>query len=56
MALLQLALHDHCFLIRMKHIEGPMPESLRRLLEDDQIPKVGLNILNDVKVKEEVGG
>lgn len=49
-ALLQLNLNNDCFLIRLKHIEGPMPSSLQRLLADASIPKVGLNIMNDVQV------
>ena len=40
-ALLQVATHDTCFLFRLSDIG--LPKSVIRLLEDKQIPKVGLS-------------
>ena len=45
-ALLQVATHDTCFLFRLSDIG--LPKSVIRLLEDKQIPKVGLSWHDDL--------
>lgn len=45
-ALLQVATHDTCFLFRLSDIG--LPQSVIRLLEDKQIPKVGLSWHDDL--------
>ncbi|MGM9714201.1 MAG: 3'-5' exonuclease [Prevotella sp.] len=45
-ALLQVSTHDTCFLFRL-NILGNSP-SVRRLLEDTTIPKVGLSLHDDI--------
>lgn len=45
-ALLQVATHDTCFLFRLSDID--LPKSVIRLLEDKQIPKVGLSWHDDL--------
>lgn len=44
-SLLQLSTHSQCFLFRLNHIG--LPESLQRILEDENILKVGLSIHDD---------
>lgn len=44
-ALLQLATHSHCFLFRLNMIG--MPDSVKALLENENIHKIGLSIHDD---------
>lgn len=46
-ALLQLSSHDVCYLFRLNRIG--MPDSLRELLEDPTLTKVGLSIHDDFR-------
>jgi len=45
-SLLQLSTHDTCFLFRL-NIMG-VPDSVKQLLEDESIPKIGLSLHDDV--------
>jgi ribonuclease D len=44
-ALMQLATREECYLIRLKHIG--LPESIKKILEDPEILKIGLSIRDD---------
>lgn len=46
-ALLQLATEEKAFLIRLNKLN--MPDALKRLLEDDQILKIGVAVKNDLQ-------
>ena len=41
-ALLQVSSHDICFLFRLNHMG--MSPSVKRLLEDETVPKIGLSL------------
>ena len=45
-ALLQVSTHDICFLFRLNHL-GLSP-SVKRLLEDTTVPKIGLSLKDDI--------
>lgn len=47
-SLLQVATHDTCFLFRLNMIG--LPDSLKRLLEDKTITKVGLSLRDDLRL------
>lgn len=47
-SLLQVATHDTCFLFRLNIIG--IPDSLKRLLEDKSITKVGLSLHDDLRM------
>lgn len=44
-SLIQLSTHNECFLFRLNHIG--MPDSLKNLLEDTTLKKIGLSIHDD---------
>lgn len=44
-ALLQLSTHTHCYLFRLNRIG--LPETVKEILEDDKIIKIGLSIHDD---------
>ena len=46
MALLQVSTHDTCFLFRLNYLG--MAPAVVRLLEDEQVPKVGLSWHDDI--------
>ena len=54
-ALLQLATPDECFLIRLSSMHGVVPETVRDLLEDRNILKFGVAILEDAKRLQKMG-
>jgi len=45
-SLLQLSSHTTCYLFRLNHIGG-VPEKVKRILEDENITKIGLSIHDD---------
>lgn len=45
-SLLQVSTHDTCFLFRLNHIG--LPNSIIRLLENKQVPMIGLSLANDM--------
>lgn len=45
-ALLQVSTHDTCFLFRLNHLDAS--PSVRRLMEDTRVPKVGLSLHDDM--------
>ena len=47
-ALLQVATQDQCFLFRLNRMEG-IPTSIKSLLEDEVITKVGLGLKDDMQ-------
>ncbi len=53
-ALLQVASHDICFLFRLNQL-GLTP-SLKRLLEDTTVPKIGLSLRDDLSTLRKLGG
>ena len=52
-ALLQVATHDTCFLFRLNHIG--MSKSVKRLLEDTTVPKIGLSWHDDLRGLQRLG-
>ncbi|XP_070534607.1 exonuclease 3'-5' domain-containing protein 2-like [Ptychodera flava] len=48
-SLLQLSCLDYCCLIRLHKIKDSIPESLRVLLEDKSVLKVGVGVMEDSK-------
>ena len=52
-ALLQGATRDTCFLFRLNHIG--MPKSVKRLLEDTTVPKIGLSWHDDLRGLQRLG-
>ena len=53
MALLQVATDEVCFLFRLNHT-GLTP-SIKRLLEDQSVPKVGLSLHDDLNALRRLG-
>lgn len=51
--LLQVATHHNCFLFRLNYLG--MTSAVRRLLEDEKVPKVGLSWHDDLHSLKEVG-
>lgn len=45
-ALLQVSTHDTCFLFRLNHLKSS--PSVKRLLEDITVPKIGLSLKDDI--------
>jgi ribonuclease D len=52
-ALLQVACHDVCFLFRMNRLG--MSPSVKRLLEDTTVPKIGLSLTDDMNQLHRLG-
>ena len=52
-ALLQMASHDVCFLFRLNLIG--MSPSVRRLIEDNSVPKIGLSLRDDISSLQKLG-
>ena len=52
-ALMQVSSHDVCFLFRLNHL-GLSP-SVKRLLEDTTVPKVGLSLNDDLQQLHRLG-
>jgi ribonuclease D len=52
-ALLQVSSHDTCFLFRLNHIG--LSESVKRLLEDTSVPKIGLSLADDMNQLHKLG-
>ena len=52
-ALLQVATHDICFLFRLNYI-GLAP-AIKRLLEDEAVPKIGLSWHDDLHMLHQLG-
>ena len=52
-ALLQVACHDVCFLFRMNRLG--MSPSVKRLLEDTTVPKIGLSLADDMNQLHRLG-
>lgn len=45
-ALLQISTHDTCFLFRLNHLG--LSASVKRILEDTTVPKIGLSLHDDI--------
>lgn len=52
-SLLQVASHDICFLLRLNYLK--FSPSIKRLLEDTTVPKIGLSLHDDVKMLHKIG-
>ena len=52
-ALLQVASYDVCFLFRLNHLG--MSPSVRKLLEDRKVPKIGLSLTDDMHQLHRLG-
>ena len=52
-SLLQVSSYDVCFLFRLNHLG--MSPSVKRLLEDTQVPKIGLSLRDDLNSLHRIG-
>lgn len=52
-SLLQVASHDICFLLRLNYLK--FSPSIKRLLEDTKVPKIGLSLHDDVMMLHKIG-
>jgi ribonuclease D len=52
-SLLQVSSYDVCFLFRLNHLG--MSPSVKRLLEDTQVPKIGLSLRDDLNSLHKLG-
>ena len=52
-SLLQVASHDICFLFRLNYLK--FSPSIKRLLEDTAVPKIGLSLHDDVMMLHKIG-
>lgn len=52
-ALLQVSSHDVCFLFRLNHLG--LSASIKRLIEDTTVPKIGLSLTDDVHQLHRLG-